>query len=703
MQKVNFLWEIGTEEIPAGYIKNASECIQNSFIHHLNNYSLKFETMDIFSTPRRLALKITGLDESQQNEQKEKLGPVRKVAFDEEGNITKVGIGFLKGIGATEKDLLFINTPKGEYIGVNLFIKGKYTKELLPAIMKETCAKIVFPKTMKWGTESFLFARPIRWFVALLDETIIDFEFCGVRAGRRTSGIRFDGLDNSVDIVNPQEYPEILKKVKVYANREERKQLIKKQLAQLNFGNTFMGSAQVLEDNRLLDIVTDLVEFPTAVKATFDEKYLSLPAKIITSTLSQNQKYFSVVRTNEPSGSLLNEFVFISNGNPEHSEIIKIGNEKVVQARLADASFYFHEDIKHPLEYYVEKLSGVVFQTKLGTLLDKTNRLEKICGYLGKMINLNSEKTHLLLRSARLCKADLVTLMLGEKEFTKLQGYIGMNYALITGVQPEIAQAIYEHYMPRGQNDDLPSGITGALLAIADKMDTVCGIMGVGLIPTGSQDPFAIRRSANGIVQIIDQHQLNISLSNLISEALSILHQQIADLEINFNLINNYFKQRIKWLLEEHYHIEYDVLNALDIFAWENIIEIRNRALDLQRYKTHEDFKILVSGYKRVANILEKNKRENACSEYLLVETAEKELYAHLHKIKPEVETLVQSMAYTEVMDMIVPLGINIDAFFDQVLVMCDDQNLKINRLALLAEVKELFWTVADISKINYE
>ena len=695
MEKSNFLFEIGTEEIPAGYILNAVDKLNESFINDLKDYQLSYTDIEMYSTPRRLAIKIIDLDRCQTDQEIEKIGPSKRAAYDENGNISKAGQGFLTGAGATEQDVFIMNTPKGEYIAVKVFVKGKETVSILPILMKSAIERIVFPKTMKWGDQNFLFARPIRWFMSMLDDEVIEFEFNGIKSRNISYGNRFERLNNADKFYHADEYPKRLKKIKVNADRQVRKNFIQGQLDQIG---------GVLKDEKLLDTVTDLVEYPSAVKASFDSKYLELPSKIITSTLSQNQKYFFV--TNE-AGELQNEFVFISNGDPKCSDVIRIGNEKVVKARLEDALFYYKEDTKKPISDYVHKLSEVVFHAKLGTIQDKIERISKICEYifdcqssvLKEMSLASTDLKGDILRSAHLCKADLVTLMLGEKEFTKLQGYIGMNYAIINGEKPEVARAIYEHYMPRGQNDDLPSHIIGAILAIADKIDTVCGIIGVGLMPTGSNDPFAIRRNANGIVQIIDKFNLDLSLTALINHSLILLKDRITEPEKQKAVILDYFKQRIKWFMETK-NIEYDVINSLDIYEWDNIREISVRAFDLQSFKPLKEFEVLVTGYKRVNNILDKNRIDFALNPEILKDVAEINLYKHLQKINNDIIPALEKMNYKEIMSHIVPLGASIDDFFDNVLVMCEDINLKNNRLALLNQIKMLFLKVADISRI---
>jgi glycyl-tRNA synthetase beta chain len=688
MKKSDFLFELGVEELPAGYIANALDKFKQSIEQDCVQYKIQFESIKTFSTPRRLTVKVLQMDTLQQDETIKKMGPAKSVAFDTNNNLTKAGQGFLNGAGATEKDIIIKETEKGEYIAVKIFIKGKETKELLPIMMKSAIEKIVFPKNMKWGSHKFMFARPIRWIVALFDNDVIDFEFCDVKAGKTTYGNRFVDLNNSVDINNISEYPDVLKSVKVYADREERKQIIIQQLQKFN----------VVKDDRLIDTVTDLVEFPTAVKANFDEKYLMLPSKIITSTLSQNQKYFTIEASDN---KLKSEFVFISNGNPEFSDIIKIGNEKVVKARLEDASFYYQEDTKKKLDEYALKLCDVVFHAKLGTLRDKTDRIKSICEFMIDKLQIGEPEKNHILRAAELCKADLVTLMLGEKEFTKLQGYIGMNYALIQNEPETVANAIYEHYMPRGQNDTLPSDLVGAIVAIADKLDTVCGIIIIGLMPTGSQDPFAIRRNATGIIQILDKFNLEINMKDLILKGMELLKDKITDGNIKDKIID-YVKQRIKWLLEQK-GIEYDVLDSIETMQWDYIVKIKSRAENLQSFKTKKEFETLVAGFKRVSNIVQKNQTNNTPDISLFTELAEKHLYNHFMELKSQTDELISKMEYGQAMEKLVSIGVHIDHFFDNIMVMCDDKIQRENRLALLNDIRNHFLQIADISKINYE
>jgi glycyl-tRNA synthetase beta chain len=637
-----------------------------------------------------MAIAIADMDLSQRDETIEKSGPAKRVAYDASGNLTKAGEGFIAGAGVSASDVYIISTTKGEYLAAKVFIAGKKTIELLPGMMKNAIERIVYPKTMRWGEHQLSFARPIRWIVSLLDRQIVDFEYSGVKSGRTTYGNRYKKLENSVCIDSVDEYVLKMKTVQVIVDRAERREKIYQSLLTVSSG-------KFISDERLLDTVTDMVEFPTAVLAEFDNKYLKLPEKIITSTLSQNQKYFSITDDNK---KLVNKFIFISNGDPAYSDIIRTGNEKVVRARLADAEFYYTEDTKQPLEKYIDKLSGVVFHAKLGSLLDKTNRVESLCKYFADKLNLDVSKTDDLVRAAKLSKADQVTLMLGEKEFTKLQGYIGQNYAFISGEKAAVADAIYEHYMPRGQNDELPGSNIGAILAIADKLDTLCGIIGIGLLPTGSGDPFGLRRLGNGIVQIIDRYRYELSIQDMVQTSLSLLSNFIDDIDKPQSVVNSFLKQRVRWLLEDIHRIEYDVIDSLESFAWDNLLAIKTRAIDLQSFKSQAEFQTLVSSFQRVKNILEKNKETIPFNKLLLVEEAEIKLFEHLQKIISEVKPFFENHEYAKIMEKLVPLGASIDLFFDKVLVMCPDEALSQNRLSLLTKIRELFIRVADLSKI---
>ncbi len=732
MQTKDFLFEIGTEEIPAGYISAAVNKLKSYFTSKLKEAKLSYEKISTFSTPRRLAIIVIDLQTKQEDEIIEKIGPAKSIAYDENGNLTKAGLGFLNGVD--EKKICFKQTKKGEKIALKIQKQGKDTKLILSEFIKDVIKEIPFPKKMKWNQQQFSFARPMRWLLAICGSEDIPAEFNGIITGNISFGNRFQELENPIIINSADEYEKKLKSVFVIANRDERKRMIVEQI-HLLFENS---SENTLEDKNLLETVTDLVEFPTAIIAEFDEKYLNLPKAVITSTLSEHQKYFPIMyhkqsclcketnkiderkmyhkqsclcketnnkeRNNEETNkivcyTLTNKFVFISNGNPENSELIKLGNEKVVKARLEDASFYYNEDKKQPLESYVPKLKEVTFQSGLGTLFEKTERIMKIVTFLNNNLELIETEKKNSLRAAYLCKADLVTLMINEKEYTKLQGYMGYNYALESGESPETAQAILTHYQGGNAKDEFPMSKVGALVAIADKMDTVCGIFGVGLIPTGSKDPFALRRAANGIVQIIDSQKFEINLHQLIDKTFKILKDKLENPGNNKDLVYDFFKQRINRFLKQN-GIDYDVIESVMHIDHSDITDLKQRASDLQKFKQREDFIKLVIGFKRVSNIIAEAKNLRVVNIQLLREKTEKSLYEKYLTLSDSLEKSLQKKDYEKVMENLVSFSILIDNFFDDVLVNVSDEELRQNRYNLLGKIRKLFLHVADIAKI---
>ncbi len=569
------------------------------------------------------------------------------------------------------------------------------TEQILKNWIESLLPAIPFPKKMNWGSSALEFARPVRWLVCLWGEDILPVQINGIISGRTSMGNRYSGLDKSVEITKPQEYFNALKTVQVNADRQERYELIKQQLTDIFPDKEF----SVDIDEGLLQTVSDLVEYPTAVIAEFGKEFLILPEKIITSTISQNQKYFAVMDKN---GKLTNKFVFISNGNPANNELIRKGNEKVIKPRLVDAMWYFQEDTKFALEAYVDKLEDVVFQAELGTLKEKTDRIVEISSYICKQLNLSEEASISAARTALLCKADLVTKMLGEKEFTKLQGYIGMHYALASGETKDVAQGIYEHYMPRGQNDELPQSINGAITAVADKLDTVCGIIGIGMLPTGSADPFALRRAANGIVQIVADRTWDIDITDVIQYVMNRFNQPKINTNENYKIILNYFHQRINWYLQQQ-SIDYDVIESVMHIDFGNLLHLMERARALQNFKTNEDFVKLVIGFKRVSNIIKDEKQTLEINESLLKEPAEQALHTALKTLEKDIKKELEQLKYAEVLNHLVGIRTAIDKFFDDVLVNVDDMELRKNRYALLQEIRKAFLMVADLSLIVVE
>jgi glycyl-tRNA synthetase beta chain len=687
--------ELGCEEIPDKQLEIAFESVKSGFTRFLQEMQLSCEAFFVSGTPRRIYLSVEGLQARQQDVEVVKAGPAIGIAYNAEGNLSPAGQGFLKKTGAEASQIYTMETDKGSFIAVKFLQVGKPSEELLSQWLAKQIMQIPFAKRMIWNDPSAGFSRPLRWILALYNDKVLPLEFFGVQSGNFSFGNRYLGLNKPLAINNADAYPEILETNKVVASADKRRQMICEQLAGI-FPN---GDFRVIEDQRLVDTVCNLVEYPWAVVGEFEEKYLSLPEKIIISTISQNQKYFSV---KDAGGAMSNKFVFISNGDPKHSQLIKLGNQKVVNARLADAMWYFQEDTKHPLESFVPRLSEVVFQAKLGTMADKTKRIKQLCRFIAEELHLEKSELDLVLRCAHLCKADLVTTMLGEKEFTKLQGYIGMQYAASSGEDSQVAKGIYQHYMPRGSADELPDTLCGSIVAIADKMDTVAGIIGIGMLPTGSGDPFALRRSANGIVQIISARSWDVDLFALAARALDELKNYTSlDEKARENLFA-FLDQRVVGLLKEQ-GTAYDVINSVMHIDKSHINDLENRARALQALKSHEDFIRLVIGFKRVANIIANTKEFCAVNEQLLVEEAEKNLYLLLQKLHGDIDMALQAKDYGKALTHLIAFGVAIDNFFDAVLVNCDDEAIKNNRHALMWEVKQEFLRVADLSQIVLE
>jgi len=692
LEKKRFLLELGCEELPDKQIDIAIQSIENSFNSFLAGNRLKCDVVQVSGTPRRIYLDATGLDATQEDEILEKLGPAIAIAYTKEGALSQAGMGFLRKCNATGDAIYTLETEKGSFVAVRQENKGKTTAELLQSWIPNAILQIPFGKKMIWCDTAFSFSRPLRWILTLWDSAPLAIDFYGIPNGKLTYGNRYLGLDKAFAIDDANSYLPCLKKNKVIADSQERRQMIVDQLNGI-FAGTGM---QVMEDNRLVDTVNNLVEYPHAVIAQFEAKYLALPEKIIISTISQNQKYFSA---KSADGKLSNSFVFISNGDPDCALLIRKGNEKVVNARLADALWYFKEDTAKPLESFTPKLKNVVFQSQLGTLADKTGRIIKLATRIADLLQLPDSHKAKISRCALLCKADLVTTMLGEKEFTKLQGYIGKQYALATGEDAEIAEGIYEHYMPRGSADELPSTMCGKVVAIADKLDTVCGIIGVGMLPTGSGDPFALRRAANGIVQIISDNHWNIDFFNLADYSCELIAEQTKLVNGAKENIHSFLDQRITGLLKTQ-GIAYDVIDSVMHINKSLINDLENRAKALNSLKSHEDFIKLVIGFKRVSNIISETREFAAFSVQLMQDESEKDLYHALQVLHKAIDEALATKDYPLALLHLIRFGTKIDTFFDDVLVNCDDSQIRANRHALLLEIRKQFLRVADLSLI---
>lgn len=694
MKHSDLLLEIGVEEIPVESITIATDYLRQSFEKLLAETKLNCGKLLISSTPRRIVLLANSLDGSQQDVSLVKTGPSLALAYDTSGNHGPAALGFLKKNNASVSDIFTEKTEKGEFIAIRQEIPGKTTPELIADWFPRFLNSIPFPKKMVWNEARPGFIRPLRWILALWGDSVLPLSVYGVSSSDHSYGNRWMGLDHKLRIPKVTDYFPLLEQARVLANRAERKALILEQLKTIA-----PQGEEVDPDPRLVDTVTDLVEFPNAVLAAFDPAFLVLPEKIITSTISQNQKYFSI---HTIEGKLSHHFVFISNGDPAHGELIRSGNEKVVQARLADAMWYFREDTAKPLESFLPALNEVVFQAKLGTVAAKSVRIEKLAARICEFLDFDRAQTELACRAARLCKADLVTTMLGEKEFTKLQGYIGKQYALAGGEEPEIAEAIYEHYMPRGQGDGLPETSSGAILAIADKLDTVCGIIGIGMIPSGSGDPYALRRAAGGVVQILAARDWDIDLKQLSDHALSLIEEQTAVEPGSRENVDSFFRGRVKWLLQQ-YNVDYDVIDSVMHIDSSHLVGLKYRALALQGHRTKPDFVKLVIGFKRVSNIIAEAPDFGDPDPLLFEQTEEKDLYLELGTVSRGIDAALTRHDYPLAIDILVGYGALIDKFFDTVLVNTETTAVRKNRYNLLSLIRKEFLRVADLSLLVIE
>jgi glycyl-tRNA synthetase beta chain len=698
MNKKDFLFEIGLEEIPSRFIVNAMDFVRQNFETGLQQHQLMYGTIELYSTPRRFSLIIYGVQEKQQDLNEEKIGPSIEVAY-QNNTLTKAGQGFLKSNGCSESDVFVKETDKGKKMAVRRQVAGKLASEILMNISGQLLEHFTFQKSMRWNQENIYFARPVRWIILLWEKDILPFSWNGLQASNVTYGNRILGLDKQIIIESINNYETALEKNCVIPNREKRLKMIQKKLQ--NFYNEL--DLEFVHDDMLLATVTDIVEYPNIMEGFYDERFLSLPEKVIISTLTENQKYFAV--KDKQTGKLINRFLFISNGDSEFNDTIRKGNEKVIKARLSDAEFYYQEDTKQPLEDFVPKLKDVLFEASLGNLLEKTERNLKLVGFITEKLHestVSSDDIHDSQRAAYLAKADLVTGMLGEKEFTKLQGYMGMIYAQNNGEPEQVSLAVYEHYLPRGKDDTLPLSLPGAMVAIADKMDTVCGIIGSGRLPTGSNDPFALRRAASGIVQILFFHKLPLELDMLVKKSFSLYENKFTVLKKYYDFVLDFFKQRIIWFLQQQ-NIESDVIKSVMHIDFYNVVDAINRARDLQNYKQRDDFQKLVTSFKRVSNIIQQENKIEILQENLLIEETEKKLYCELQKISRKIEHLLLEKKYHELMEQLVQFSPDIDAFFDNVLVNANDNAIRLNRYALLSHIRSLFLKVADLTQIMIE
>ena len=683
------LLEIGVEELPSRFGQTTLDQIENNLSKLLKEERINFDNIEKYATPRRLTFVIKNLADKATDLEEEVKGPAKKIAVDDDGNFTKPALGFMKSKGLDPENVYFKQLGNAEYLFGTIKQEGKHTSEVLKNIVPEAIKNVTFPKAMRWGGKNMRFARPIRWMVALLNNEVLDIDLEGIKSSNITRGHRFLG-EKEFEVNSVEEYFEKLDKNFVILDQHKRKEMIRKQAVEV--AKSLGGEVELDED--LLEEITFLVEYPTAFYGEFDEEYVKLPKEVVTTPMKEHQRYFPVLK----DGKLLPNFIAVRNGDSNRIDLVKAGNEKVLRARLADALFFYHEDTKKPLESFVDKLQTVVFQAKLGTVYDKTLRIEKLSQVILNELNMTESKENTL-RAAKLCKADLVTNMVFE--FTELQGIMGRDYAQVSGENEEVCQGIFEHYLPRFAGDILPETNTGIALSIADKLDSIAGFFAIGIKPSGSQDPYALRRQALGILSILLDRKLSVNLNNLINAALD----NYSNLEFNkeevASQIVEFFVERVKNLFKD-LGIRYDVIDAVLNNNLDDISDIHTRALELNRWLQKDELVEMLTAFNRVSTLAEKATTDIVKKD-LLKEDAEIKLYNGFKEIKSNVESLLLDKKYNEALDAFATLRPLVDNLFDNVMVMDKDEAIKENRLGLLKQIYSTMLTICDLSKIVYK
>lgn len=687
----DFILEIGTEEMPARFVGPALEQLKEAAGSMLTEKRIGFERIRVVGTPRRMAVYVSSLEDRQQSLLKEVKGPALKVAYNAAGEPTPAALGFARSQGVDVKDLVVKSVGPVEYVFALKSEEGRPTGEVLAEICPSLITGLHFPKPMRWGDGDFRFARPVRWLLALFGRDVVEFTLAGVQSGRVTYGHRFLAGDPCV-INDAGDYFEELEKAYVIVDPSERKEIIRRQVAEAAAG----VSGRVEPDEELLEEVTHLVEYPTAFAGSFDPSYLRLPKEVLVTPMREHQRYFPVVG---PDNNLLPKFIGVRNGTSRHMDIVRAGNEKVLRARLADAAFFWDEDLKNSLAERVPQLEKIVWQESLGTVGAKTERLVELASFIGERTGIGDRLQAVVKRTAMLCKADLVTNMVYE--FTELQGIMGREYALRSGEDPAVAQAIFEHYLPRFAGDMLPSTPSGRVLSLADKLDTLVGCFGIGIQPTGSQDPYALRRQALGICSIILDGELDLSLRELAGKAYDIYSRNNlmrVDREAVLGDLEEFFRQRLRGILTER-GFTYDIVESVLAAGSDDILGALKRAEALDHFRKEPAFDSVITAFNR-ANNLSRKYGGTVVSPELLQHPAEKILYDALSGVRREVEELMAKRDYSGVLRCSATLREPVDNFFDAVMVMVEDGKVRSNRLALLKNVALLVSPLADLSRI---
>ncbi|MFI5322260.1 MAG: glycine--tRNA ligase subunit beta [Thermodesulfobacteriota bacterium] len=686
--------EIGTEEIPAGFMKDAIDNLSEIASRELAESALSYGNISSFGTPRRLTLRVTDLSDKQEDQSRESYGPPVRIAFDEKGNPTKATIGFTKSQGVDVSELVRVEREKGEFLAVIREIKGQKTEKLLKEILPRIIAEIPFRKSMKWGDGETVFARPIRWILAVYKGKTIHFNVEEVKSSGKSYGHRFMN-PKSFAVSDWSDYAKGLEKGFVILNQDERKGLIEKGIHEL--ADKLGGTA--LNDEELLETVTHLVEYPVVLKGNFEERFLELPKEVLISVMKNHQKYFPLFAKSD-DGKLLHNFIFVAGTKAKDSQVVVKGNERVIKARFTDARFFYDEDRSTPLIEKNNKLKGMVFLSNLGTYQDKMERLKELATDIGRELGLEPHAD--ITRAAELSKADLATQMIFE--FPELQGIMGRYYALLSGEKKEVARAIEEQYKPTSREADLPETAIGSVLSIADKADTISACFISGLVPTGNSDPYALRRQAIGILNIILDKNYHLNINELLRGSLKTIIDQMAGKfsdpqGIILAEVSGFIKERFRNIMISD-GFPQDVVEAVISAGFDDPVEAKRKIEALSEFRKAPGFDSLGIAFKRVVNIV-KGQPKDGVKESLLVEPVEKELFLSFTETREKVGRKIIDRNYSESLSIMKELKEPVDKFFDNVLVMDENLELRRNRLSMLREIRELFFKIADFSKLS--
>ncbi len=654
----------------------------------LDELGLEYKDIQQAATPRRLTIAVNGLVDRQPDRVEKFMGPSKKAAFDGDNNPTKAAIGFAASKGASVEELQLVNTPKGEYVVLEKESTGEETVSLLSSLIPEIILGLTFPKSMRWGDNEKTFARPIHWFLAVYGGKTIPFTINSVTSSSTTIGHRFMSPE-TVEVSSYDQYLDKLREMFVLADCDERRKAV---ASEIDKGAKTAGG-KILKDEELVDTVTNLVEKPYGICGTFDDRFLALPDAVLITSMREHQKYFNVVGDN---GKLLPYFVAVNNTDVKDAKSAAEGHQRVIRARLEDAFFFYEEDKNKTLSDRVKDLSGIIFHSKLGTMLEKTERIQKLAGELAS--ELAPEKSDDIMRTAYLTKTDLLTEMVNE--FPSLQGVMGKEYALLDGEVQEVATAIVEHYIPVRAGESVPSGIVGAVVGLADRLDSITGCFGVGQIPTGTTDPYGLRRLALGFLHIVQQKSMSFSLECFVGKSLDLYADKLTEdlQEAKLNTLN-FIKGRFANDLISR-GISNEAVEAVTSISFDDVLDCKAKIEALESIKSEPAFSILAGSFKRVMNIIKDNKDTQIELE-MLSEDAEKKLYASLENISKEVKPHLDNKEYVKALEIILQMKDPVDNFFDDVMVMADNLNVRQNRLNLLSAIAQLFLQIGDFSKMQ--